>query len=241
MILRYVAIFMGYNSGFENTFTYQFDYNTRFINNFLSTRIRKSKFLTDSTFNMISVVPSINRMVACKVMGEKALTANIPFVREKYEEMQKLERYEYYLQLLEEGYGVCFKYKEIPIDDLLRLHQEFRNSGYKNEWLHKKKKFKEYGIEVILVCSFTSFDFRLIMTVNDLESKKEIISGMVIRTKPDEIHFSSLFKDVIIEKDFLMVTQRFDEPKFKFSLSDIFNKKFEFEILEEGLDYIPYK
>lgn len=142
---------------------------------------------------------------------------------------------------MEQGYRTCCQYKYIPLNQLLSLHQAFRDYGYKNQWLFKKKKFKELGIEVTLNCFFTTFDFQLKMSVFDTKSKTEITSGTVIRTLPDEVCFAHLFKDVIIEGHELIITEFQGRPKFKFPLLNLLNGEFTFEITDEGVDYKPYE
>lgn len=239
MKLRYIALFMDTDSGYKDPFRDNFNLNSRFISNYLSIQVRKLKFETDGTFHMLGVSPSLDIKHVCRIVGEKALQARISFNKEVYVQMSEIEKHEYYLQLLEEGYKVCIKHKKIPLEQLLKLHQDFRNNGYKNEWLHKKKKFKEQGIEVSMNCFFTSIDFQLIMSVFDIKNKIELVSGTVIRTLPNEVCFDSLFKDVIIENDELLITEYQDRPKFKFHLSDILNGKFSFETTDVGLSYNP--
>lgn len=239
MKLRYIALFMDTDSGYKDPFRDNFNLNSRFISNYLSIQVRKLKFETDGTFHMLGVSPSLDIKNVCRIVGEKSLQARISFNKEVYVQMSEIEKHEYYLQLLEEGYKVCIKHKKIPLEQLLKLHQDFRNNGYKNEWLHKKKKFKEQGIEVSMNCFFTSIDFQLIMSVFDIKNKIELVSGTVIRTLPNEVCFDSLFKDVIIENDELLITEYQDRPKFKFHLSDILNGKFSFETTDVGLSYNP--
>jgi len=239
MKLRYIALFMDTDSGYKDPFRDNFNLNSRFVSNYLSMQVRKLKFETDGTFHMLGVSPSLEIKHICRVVGEKALQARISFDRSAYEQMNEFEKYEYYLQLVEDGYRICTQYKKIPLEQLLKLHQDFRNDGYKNEWLHERKKFKEQGIEVTLNCFFTSFDFRLLMTVYDINSKKELVSGTVIRTLPNEVCFDSLFKDLMIEDNELIITEFQDRPKFKFLLADI-NGKFSFKLIDVGLKYEPY-
>lgn len=240
MNLRYIALHMDHESGYKDPFRDNFNLNSRFICNYLSIQIRKLQFETDGTFNMISVAPSNNITDQFKIVGEKSLKARVSFNKSDYDQMNKLEKYEYYMQLLEEGYRICAQHKEVPCEHLLKLHQGFRENGYKNEWIHKQKKFKDKGIEVVLNCFFSSFDFHLVMSVNDLRSHKELVSGTVIRTLPDEVCFEHLFKDVIINNDKLIITSFQNEPKFIFNLFDLKNERFSFEILDDGLNYIPY-
>lgn len=240
MKLRYVTLFMGFDSGYIDPFRDNFNLHSRFISNYMSMQVRKFKFETDGTFNMISVEPSLN-IRPCRIVGDKALNVTIYFDKEKYDQLKKVEKFEYSLQLLEEGYRVCSNYKDIPLEALLDLHTQFREEGYKNEWLHKKKRFKDQHIEIILYCYFTSEDFQLKITVNDLNTKDELISGIVIKTLPHEVCFQPLFKDIIINNNVLGITDFLDRVKFTFSLSDIYSKKMKFEVHNDfGLVYIPF-
>lgn len=240
MNLRYIALYIDSDSGYEDHFRNNFNLNCRFISNYLSIQVRKLKIHTDGTFNMISVAPSINIQHLCRIVGEKSLQARISFDKEKYQLMNEIERYDYYLKLLENGYKIQSQHKEISIEHLLKLHQTFKNNDYKNEWIHKKKTFKSHGIKVILKCIFTSVDFQLQMYVYNMKSGDKLLSGTVIRTLPDEICFESLFRDVTIENDELIITEYQDRPKFKFLLSDILNGNFSFKIINVGLEYHPY-
>lgn len=240
MDLRYIALHINYDSGFVDPFRDNFNLHSRFISNYLSVQVRKLKFKTDNTFRMICVTPSIKSLYQYQKIVNNVLDVHIPFDKEKYDQLKEIEKYEYYLHLLEEGYNICSKHKNIPLSGLLSLHKQFRDGGYKNEWLHKKKRFKELNLEVILYCYFTSKDFRLKITINNLKTKEELISGFVIRTLPDEVCFQPLFKDVVIIDNILGITDSHDYPRFTFKLEDIYSNKFRFEInYDSGLVYKP--
>lgn len=241
MNLRYIVLHMNHDSGYIDPFRDNFNLHSRFISNYLSIQIRKLKYETDGTFNMIAVSPTLDIKHICRVVGEKALDASISFDRDAYEQMTEYEKYEYYLQLLEDGYKICGQFKHIPLVDLLHLHQEFRLNGYKNEWLHKKKKFKNYGIEVTLNCFFTSLNFQLRISVYDIRNKTELISGTVIQTLPDEVCFSPLFKDLIIVGNDLCITEFQNKPKFIFNIYDIYDGIFKFQIKNVGLEYVYHQ
>lgn len=239
MKLRYIALHMNDSSGYQDPFRDNFNLHSRFISNYMSVQVRKLKYDTDDSFNMISVIPSIFIDTPCRIVADKVLRAKMLFNKEKYELMDEFTKYEYYLQLLEEGYHICSQCKSIPLDELLLLHAQFRNGGYKNEWLHKKKRFKEYNIEISLMCYFTSENFQLKISVINFKTKEELISGVVIKTLPDEVCYQPLFKDIIIQDGHLAITEFQDREKFVFNLSDVFNKNFRFKVKDVGLKYVP--
>ena len=242
MNLWYISLHLDYEEAYPDPFVANVNLRSSFISNYLSIKARRLRFKTDNTFNMISVCPTLHSQnVGCKVWSNNVLKVRVLFDKKKYLGLNEKQRNEYSLELLEEGFRYCKKEKNIPLDALLQLLDDFRNSGYKNEWLHKKKRFRERGIEVILNCKFTPLDFRLVMTVNELKEKKELVSGTIIRTLPDEVHFSPLFKDLYIEGEYLVITEYSDRPKLKFALDDIINGKLKPEIFDAGLKYTPYE
>lgn len=224
MYLRYISLSM-YNSGYVREFESTFFYHSRFISNYLSTQVRKLKIETDETFNMLSIRPSLN-IVAPKVVAEKALSITVPINIPEYLSMDDIGKYEYYLFLLDQGYEIASHFKKIPVKQLLQLHQNFREGGYRNEWQHKRKVLKTFGIDILLNCYFTSTNFRLELVVVDRKTKENVVSGIVLETLPDEIFFNKEFKDIILLHDSVIITDFLDRPKFKFLLTDIFAEKF---------------
>lgn len=230
MNLRYINLWIDPSSGYDDDYRYEFKLHTRFINHFLSIRIRKEKFETDGSFNMISVAPIPDYKCEIGIVPLDALRVTVPFDKSKYEKIKNTEKHEYYLELLERGFEDASKIKSIPYSTLMKLLDEFKHHGYKNEWLHKRKKFKEYDLEIVLECKFTSFDFQLIIFVSKISSKELLITETIIRTLPDEIYFDKMFKDILIHNGEIVVTDASDSPRVKISLKEVYLKRIEYQI-----------
>lgn len=242
MNLWYINIWLKPETGYNTDYRYDFTLRTRFISNYLSKQIRKSRFKTDGTFNMISVEPTSHELKEGRIVPDAALAAEVHFDKERYEKVKATEDFEYYLQLFETGFRKAAKYKDIPLDALFSLINDFRTTGYKNEWRHKKKRFKAQDLEVILDCRFTTKDFNLIVTINGISSKEELCSGAVITTEPDEICFDGMFKDVLIDKTNIVITDSSDSPCVFISLQEALNKKLSFRSLslEERINHFSH-
>ena len=128
------------------------------------------------------------------------------------------QRYEYYLSFYEEGYRRSGILSEDQITQLLRLHEQFRSNGYRNEWLFKKKPIREYGIYVYFKCYFTTYEFRLELEVYDLKQTRLLTKGVVMRTAPSEFCFDKDFKKIVIENGHLTVLDFLGHPNFMFDL-----------------------
>lgn len=229
MKLWYINIWLNPETGYASDYRYEFKLHTRFISNYLSRQMRKKDnwFETDGTFNMVSVNPMPDNPRECKIVPEDVLKVNVSFDREKYERIKGTKDCEYYLELLEKGFERASRFKKVPLDTLLNLIVDFRKNGYKNEWQHKKKRFMEQDIEVVLNCYFTTLDFRLEAVINKISTKEELCSGIVIRTEPDEILFDKMFKDILVDKKNIIITDSSDSPRILINLKKALNKEFD--------------
>lgn len=230
MTLRYIALLLE-NEVKGRMYSSDFAYHTRFISNYFSKAIRKYKFDTNGVFNMISIalLPD-NKTEQTKITAINVLETYLPFDQKRYEQINETEDCSYYLELLEQGFKKASEFKPIPLDTLLNLIEEFKKGGCKNEWLHKKKRFKEEDLEVILACEFTTNYFQLIATINQISTKKELVKGVVMKTKPDEIHFEKMFKDILMHENFIVITDASDSARELINIEDakrgFFNKMF---------------
>lgn len=205
--------------------TDKFAFNVRFICNYLSKEIRKLNMIGDGTYKMISIrlrnTPSECKLV-CSSDAKDVLSIGLQISESdqiKYKNMTNLiERYEFYLHLLEEGYYYASEFVDIPLSALLDLNNKFRLNGYKNEWLWKKILIKEYNIHVSFKCYFTTFDFRLELEVYDKRETVLLTNGVVFQTGPDEIYYDKDFRKLVVCDNELMIMDFLDKCSFKCNL-----------------------
>jgi len=216
--------------------------HARFLSNYLSIQVQKLKLENNDNYKMLSIHLVNNKLEDCELrtMAENTVSIEIPFSDDQYEayvNLSEIEKYNFYLSSLQQGYERAkTKYSSVPVKELLSLHQQFINGGYKNEWLHKKKQVKEYGINLSLYCYFTSIDFKLKLIVTDIKSKQEIVSKVILRTAPSEYCYDHRFKDIIINSTKLIITNFLNEPAFTFKLKDLSKGVFDMTNLSD--DYI---
>ncbi len=188
----------------------------------------------------IELLPE-NKSKPTKISGLEVLETYLPFDIKRYEQIKGTEDSGYYLELLEQGFKQASEIATIPLDTLFTLIDEFKKGGCKNEWIHKKKRFKELDLEVILKCEFTTNYFQLVTTINQISTKKELVKGIAMKTKPDEIFFDGMFKDILTHDNFIVITDEFDSARVLINIKDarngIFNKMFAPYIYNE--EYTP--
>lgn len=226
MNYRYIILYAscsGFGSGFGDEFDYKFNYNTWFVSNYLSLKIRKLHIPSDGKYNMFY----------CNITKEKdsvrVLSPAFLDVKVHMEEDEKnqylsfstdVERHEFYLSLLERGYQLASKVRTIPIDLFHKLHQEFREGGYKNERLFKKKQLRDYGIKIELNHVLTSYSYNLILSVYNLCG--ELMGrDSIYETFPDDIFFNKNVRHLVIEDGKLIISDFLNHPQFVCDLKDL--------------------
>lgn len=211
--------------------------NARFISNYTSKAVRKLKLETDGTFKMISVALNLHeetsKIVSIDCLKQKVIVS-MDELKAYKQTTDLVERYEYYLSWLEKGYRLAANFKNIQVNALLSMHQQFRMGGYKNEWLFKKKPIHEYGIYIYLKCYFTTFDFRLELEVYDLKSKEFLTQGVVLQTSPYEVCYERDFKQISIADGKLLILDFLEHPCYSFDLKMLSKGMFNVEYLNNS-------
>jgi hypothetical protein len=77
---------------------------------------------------------------------------------------------------------------------------------YKNEWTHKKKTFKEYGLKASLCCELTCNHFLLTLIIE--KNKQEIFNQELLKTLPNSTFYKDEFNDLIIEDKTLKILKK---------------------------------
>ena len=204
MILRYVGLCL-------DTVEYEpicgdFGFRCRYLGNFLGRAIKPLRFHADR-FGAIVVRGMLEPAERCSLREVNVLRAPVRFDRERYESLGPNEHHEFFIGMLSEGLEKCVPDFKIPIKELREGIEEFRRGGYKNEWTHQSKLLRPHGIRASLLCKMESERFVLTLV---LERKDEVLfKESILETKPDELCFYYLFKDITIKDDTIIITNRF--------------------------------
>ena len=230
MKLRYLTLVLDcYNKQYysdEQRVTDAFSSNCRFIANYLSKAIRKYKIENDIGIRMLAVTltPDENHIKISKC--DCVLDVFLHYTKEEMEKLLLLknpkERFEAYLELYERGYEYARTQGfEVGQDTLLALHNEFREKGYRNEWLWKKKLFRELDLYVFFQCAFTTIDFTLSIEV--LNAKKNVVKlkEVLFRTYPSEFCYDKDFRHIIFDKNKIIITDFLDYPLLSINIDKL--------------------
>lgn len=212
MELRDIILCATDSQSFVNRTGERFGDNAEFISSYITKAVRKLHFKTDETFNILAIQPSFDGG-AFKLTRYPYPTAEVfvPITVTEWKDYlsttpdQSVARYEFALSVLERGYRIASKYKDIPVDALLGIHDEFRKEGYRNEWTFFKKRFKEDGVSLYLRCYFTAFDFRLYAELYDYKESVLLDKQLCLRTFPSDVCFYHQFRKVVVLQELIMV------------------------------------
>jgi hypothetical protein len=212
----------------------EFNFQSDFITHYIENHLKKMKYESND-FDMIMIrgkkQPKENFFIE---KHHKCLTIEVFFDDKKYKELYSLEnKYpldnllkpivkedefnEFVFKMIMEGLEKLRKQKAlIPFDFLIDTTLDFKTNNYKNEWIHKRKVIKEYGIKPYLTCKLTCNYFSLNLIIE--EGKQEIYRQEVLRTLPSAIFYKDEFKDLKIDKKNLVITKKSNEKPYLFSL-----------------------
>ena len=212
----------------DRRFAYNFTSNCRFIANYLSKAIRKYKIENNYGIRMLCVTLTPDRDNVKIHECDCVLKVFLHFTKKEMESLLSLtskeDRYEAYLELYERGYNYAEKQGyNIGQDTLLSLHREFREKNYKNEWLWKKKLFRELDLYVFFQCSFTSVDFTLSIVVYNAKKSMMKLKEVLLRTYPDEICYDKDIRHLVYSDDKLTISDFLDHPFLSINLDALKN------------------
>lgn len=217
-------------------------YNIEFMVDYLSANIKKLNIQTHN-FDLLAIEPiSIQKGFIDIHEYLKNLVVHTPVSNDEMLSIENIknlkDRCEKVLAILERGYKIANEYYDIQIDKLLELHQQFRDGGYKHEWIFKKKPIKEYGIYVFFKCYFTTSDFKLEIEVYDIKKIQLRAKGIVLRTGPSRNCFGKEFnKGIEIDNGKMYLLDFLSKRAFEFDLEQLSKGNFNVIQLSEVRDY----
>lgn len=239
MKLRYIALVISENYDCSDAFRVEFENHTRFISNYLSRTVRKFKYETDGSYNMILV--KVGEENASYIGANNTMIVSVPFCQERYECIKGTEDCSYYLELCKEGFLKAAAFKDTSMQILQETIDSFCTNGYRNEWIYKKVLFRDIDLKVIMKCDFTTNHFRLNLEFQTVRNHKLLCSGTAIQTIPNEVAFDFLFRNVVLDHRRIYIVDRVECNFFYFDVDDIKQRVFALNVVDRPTDSVDGK
>jgi hypothetical protein len=177
---------------------------TRHIGHYLGRKLAALKFQTVG-FDRVCVIGKTIRQDNY-VNSSSALSVYVPFDMTLCRQLQDEILSDYYAEIYAVGLNKAAATHSMPIAQLLGWLDELKQNNYCNDWVHKEKTFKAYGLKCILSCSMTLEKFTLTLKV--LKNDVSCFDSVILTTAPDEAAFDYKFKDLLIEGENIIVTTK---------------------------------
>jgi hypothetical protein len=228
----------------KETIVSDFNFQTDYITQFIDKHLRTLKYDADD-FNMIFIRGRKNPKEHFFIEElHKCLTIEIPFDEKLYNDLYPFQN-EYPLTNLlkplenQKGFNEFIKHfiirglnkakkqkAPIPTDQLIKSMVNLKDIDYKNEWIHKSKTFKEFGLKASLSCELTCNYFLLTLIIE--KDNQEIFNQELLKSLPNSTIYKDEFNDLIIEGRTLKILK-----KDKSILAEV-----ELEKIKKGANYI---
>jgi len=232
MQLRYIAISLAYDYPTSKEYRYEFNCHTRYICNFLSKAIRRYKIDVEESYNMI-LINLGNEKAPHFYSSTNCLEIYLPFDKLWYEKVRGTEDASYYFHILNMGLKQAFDYSNIAHSYIDSLMNTFNEANGVNEWIHKKKVFKEIGLKVEMVCRFTTNGFKLFVRFIDAKSKTLLEEILAISSYPDEIAFDFCFRDIVYFDSRIWITDYQNRPYLYINIEKLHSSDLRFSYTDE--------
>lgn len=214
MIIKHVYLDLN-GDEYERQLVVDFGFRTRYICNFIERGIRSAK-IRSAEYDAICMRGTAAPMSSCEVVPESALRVPVAFSLDAYQALTPHDHHEFYISMLQEGFARCCQERHLPSSPFAQAIDDFRRARYVNEWTHKSKML-EGNIKATLQCHLDCQKFVLTLILE--KQGRQLYHAPVLETKPDEIIFAGLFKDVVSSDGYVTVTDKFGDPTFSLDLA----------------------
>lgn len=221
MILRDIYLDLD-RSQYSTKVAYAFKLRSRSICHFVGRHFWKEQIRVPC-FNRIVVTLSKGASPKFEVNSCQVGCITMPFEESGYASLSDTDFHEFVISHL---LSACDQFLSTLPKVLASLKEGvrlFRESGYRNEWVAKARRFAAAGIHASLACELTPQRFGLRLIIRHRGAL--VFDQEIFSSDPDEIAFDYRFKDVVVMGDKLIVTSKTSKPLLELSLSGLLEKK----------------
>jgi len=217
MILKDTRLYLDIDE-FDRAQCSEFLFNSCYVSNYLSRHARGMRWNSED-YKGILIKCTSKGDVLPHLSPQGNLIIPIEFDQEKYDRLTGVDLHELYLSLFCNGFERAALHFQIPLSELSSIIKRFRTGGYKNEWVYKRKKFGDIHLQCTLFCEITREKFSLFLCVES--EGGTIFQERILETKPDELIFSHMFKDLGLRDNRIVVLDAYKDSIFELPINGL--------------------
>lgn len=164
-----------------------FNFNGEFIYEWITIEARRAGIQYDN-FNFLYI--KILNISSPKVyLYGKSLIIEYPFsiddMRTFYQISDYNTKINAYIELYKSALNIANSYYDVQLPKLIEIFETFKKNGFKNEFVKMKKRIREFGIYIDVVCKYDAFSYKLFLDVYDLKRTNLITHGLFYEVLPN--------------------------------------------------------
>lgn len=218
MILSKLRIYID-NSVKDKYYQSHFNYHVFFIGFYLSKQFQKLKIEADG-INVIDIVIGGNMAPSVKTIDSRSII-HVPFDLKFYSSIDKHGKCIYYTQLVKEAFGLLANVRNIPYCVLIDLINTLQHDNFEYCWKFKTISLPLNNLKIEFFCNINTDDFTITIKVDNRNDKRNILRGIVVRTKPDDIFFSHISNKIRIERDKIFMVSKWGVDLIGINIDDL--------------------
>lgn len=203
---------------FQDDIVCLFRDQSRSICNYLERQLKPVKFDANG-FKRICFIGKNEPKLECCVNSSKVLTVEVYFDEKMYKLLEKNQLNAFFTEMLVSGIEKCQMQYKIPVYELLNALEGFRENGYINKWTFKDKSLKHIGVKCALECELTIEAFHLSLVIYNQGGI--LLTREILKTEPDEIVFTPMFKDLRVDGSAVVVIDKFSDVIFSMTIDEL--------------------
>lgn len=198
-------------------YAYAVKKRAKFITNYINRNCLSKIKYKSNDFNIIVIYLTEN--IIEPYIVNNGLVVPILFDSNRYNKIISTENYfEYYYEKIKETFEIIKGKYETPENNIIQILNELKTNDYKNKWTHKIKTVKNLKLYTSLDCELTINEFILALKIN--KNDKELLNEIILKTDPDEVAFEYKFKDIIIEDEAVIITEKSGNKLYEYKIKN---------------------
>jgi hypothetical protein len=166
--------------------------------NYLEKKLGELKFLTKYSRVNIYLSKKEGALKVAPLKGVPILGVTIDYDLKDVQNICDDRLQIHFIAIIERGLKAAEDFMPIPIVECLTFLNEFKENGFKNEWIQAQKEWKQKSIKSEVLASLTTLEFKLLQKI--YENGNITAERIIAKTSPREIMFHDFLGSLTLDR-----------------------------------------